>query len=133
MAKIAQAAGIKHASVISAQGANANIFAVDWIHPLLYVQSMGRKELTVTEKATFERVSIFRPGMLDRMKADRALEKIFLGLLGGLRVDALARGMLSDAEAGDPLDERAKEPVIYEGNHHIRSIHPVDFFKGKQQ
>ena len=40
-AELAFRAGIPNASVISAGGANANAWAVDWIHPLLYTKTIG--------------------------------------------------------------------------------------------
>ena len=40
-AEIAFSAGVLHASLISASGANANAWAPDWIHPLLYTKTIG--------------------------------------------------------------------------------------------
>ena len=65
--KVAQAAnkaGIKNASVISAQGAHLSL-GPPWFHPLYYGRCMGLKEMTLKDK-DFERVTLFRPGMLDR-------------------------------------------------------------------
>ena len=36
--------GVLHVSVVTAQGANHQQWAVDWFHPLLYVRTLGEKE-----------------------------------------------------------------------------------------
>ena len=44
--KMASQAKIPHASLISAKGANHEIWAANWIHPLLYMKTMGKKKRT---------------------------------------------------------------------------------------
>merc|ERR1711871_261 len=114
IAEIASNQGIKSFSVVSAQGANPNIWYVNWIHPLLYTHSLGMKEEVIKQQTGFLRISIFRPGMLNRLVGDRAAENVINALFGGLRVDVLARAMLNDAESAAPTVK--EEPVIYEGN-----------------
>ena len=89
-----------HVSVVSAQGANADLgFAPDWIHPLLYVKTLGQKERVFTDRQSrFRSVSLFRPGMLNRLKGDRWHENVLNRLGMGLRVDRLASAMVTDAE-----------------------------------
>ena len=45
-AELGRRAGVKCASVVSAQGANAGSYVDPWeaLHPLLYMQTLGRKE-----------------------------------------------------------------------------------------
>lgn len=105
-ARMAKEAGIKHFSVVSAQGANANVWAIDAIHPLLYMKSLGQKEQAALQQ-TFERTTIFRPGMLERHKGDRWHEDLAVKLIPSLSVIKLAQAMIIDAEAA------ATEPVTY--------------------
>ena len=65
-AKIASNTKIPHASIISASGANHNIWASNWIPPLLYIKTMGQKEQSLINNK-FSKISIFRPGMLIRL------------------------------------------------------------------
>lgn len=113
-AKLASEAGVKHFSVVSAQGANSNMWAVNWLHPLLYIQTLGRKEKVVLDQR-FPRTSIFRPGMLNRLTGDRWHENIINWMGLGLRVDILAAAMILDAESTEVsvLNEPA---IYYEGN-----------------
>ena len=77
-AKMAANAKIPHASLISAKGANHKIWAKDWIHPLLYMKTIGQKEQTILSNYTFNRVSVFKPGMLIRFENKETwLENIF--------------------------------------------------------
>lgn len=118
VAAIAAKAGIRQFSVVSAQGANANQPYVKWIHPLLYIYTLGMKEQVVKEVVPkFQRISIFRPGMLNRLKEDRTMEIVINRVFGGLRVDDLAKVIVKDAES-DVLedDNKVEEPIIYEGN-----------------
>ncbi len=96
--KMASQANISHASLISAKGANHNVWATNWIHPLLYMKTMGQKEQTVISDYSFNTVSIFKPGMLIRFPANKNLfERIFEANGSGLNVDILASGMIQDA------------------------------------
>jgi len=101
-AAAAYEAGIPHFSVVSAQGANPNARAVEWLHPTLYVKTLGEKE-EACKKQPFRLVSVFRPGMLDRLlpKGDpgyRWHENLAKKVLSALPVSDLARMMIADAE-----------------------------------
>ena len=98
-AKMAAGAKIPHASLISAKGANHKIWAKDWIQPLLYMKTIGQKEQTIISNFSFNSVSIFKPGMLIRLRGKESWFENFSELKGfGLRVDTLASAMIHDAE-----------------------------------
>ena len=87
-AKMAANAKIPHASLISAKGANHKIWAKNWIHPLLYMKTIGQKEQTILSNFPFNSVSIFKPGMLIRLRDKQTWFEDFSELKGfGLRVD----------------------------------------------
>tara|TARA_B100001564_G_C20547339_1_gene627274 strand:- start:54 stop:776 length:723 start_codon:yes stop_codon:yes gene_type:complete len=118
-AELASKAKIPNASIISAGGANANAWAVDWIHPLLYTKTIGMKEETLTKHFTFDNVSIFRPGMLIRKyNKDSRLKKFFDSSNLGLPVKTLAAALKRDAEA---ISEKSINNFIYLGNKCIKS------------
>ena len=120
-AKIASNAQISHASVISASGANHNQWAKDWIHPLLYIRTIGQKEQTLI-KNIFDRVSIFRPGMLIRLVDNETwIERIMKSKGLGLRVDDLASAMIYDAENKNKLSEKYSS-VAYLSNENIKAL-----------
>ena len=120
-AKIASLARITHASVVSASGANHNQWAKDWIHPLLYIRTIGQKEQTVI-KNKFDRVSIFRPGMLIRLVDNESwVERIMKSKGLGLRVDDLASAMIYDAENKNEISEKDSS-VTYLGNENIKTL-----------
>ena len=120
-AKMAANAKIPHASLISAKGANHKIWAKDWIHPLLYMKTIGQKEQTITSKFSFNSVSIFKPGMLIRLRGKQTWFEDFSELKGfGLRVDTLASAMIHDAERVR-LGLVGKSPQYFIGNKHIKS------------
>jgi hypothetical protein len=78
------------------------------------------KEEVIKEQAAIQRVSIFRPGMLNRLMGDRMHENLINKLGLGLRVDTLAQAMVRDAESEPPT---AKEAVhVYEGNPTITKL-----------
>jgi hypothetical protein len=120
-AKMAANAKIPHASLISAKGANHKIWAKDWIHPLLYMKTIGQKEQTIVSNFSFNYVSIFKPGMLIRLRGKQTWFKDFSELKGfGLRVDTLASAMIHDAErVRNGLV--GKSPQYFIGNNHIKS------------
>ena len=66
-AQLAKAAGVRHFSLVSSESANPNMPASNFLplHPLLFMRTKGQAEEAV-KRCGFERVSIFRPGMLDR-------------------------------------------------------------------
>ena len=99
-AELAYNAGIPNASVISAGGANANAWSVDWIHPLLYTKTIGMKEETLTNHFSFKNVSIFRPGMLIRYyNKNSSMQRFFNKSNLGLPVKLLASAIKRDAES----------------------------------
>jgi hypothetical protein len=78
------------------------------------------KEEVIKEQASILRVSIFRPGMLNRLMGDRMIENIINTLGLGLRVDVLAQAMIRDAESEPPT---AKEEVrVFQGNPTITNL-----------
>ena len=120
-AKMAANAQIPHASLISAEGANHKIWAKDWIHPLLYMRTIGQKEQTIISDYSFDSVSIFKPGMLIRLQSERTWFEKFSELRGvGLRVDTLASAMIHDAERVK-LGRVEKSHQFFIGNNHIKS------------
>ena len=120
-AKIASHAKISHASVVSASGANHNQWAKDWLHPLLYIRTIGQKEQTVI-KNKFDRVSIFRPGMLIRLVDNETwIERIMKSKGLGLRVDDLASAMIYDAENKNEISEKDSS-ITYLGNENIKTL-----------
>ena len=120
-AKMAANAKIPHASLISAKGANHKIWAKDWIHPLLYMKTIGQKEQTIISNFSFNKVSIFKPGMLIRLMGKQTWFEHFSESKGfGLRVDILASAMMHDAERVK-LDLVEKSPQFFIGNDHIKS------------
>lgn len=126
-ADAAQQAGVGHVVVVSAQGANHRTWVPSTlIHPLLYARTLGQKEQAVLTRG-FPRVTIFRPGMLDRLMGDRLLETLLNRLGLGLPVDRLAAAMVRDAESspvaaasaaagGEPGAAGVEAPVFYDGN-----------------
>ena len=119
-AKMAENAKIPHASLISAKGANHKIWAKDWIHPLLYMKTIGQKEQTIISNFSFNKVSIFKPGMLIRLMGKQTWFEHFSESKGfGLRVDILASAMMHDAERVK-LDLVEKSPQFFIGNSHIK-------------
>lgn len=117
----AKAAGVKHVSLVSAQGANKDAWVpTTMIHPMLYMRTLGEKEDAVVSKS-FPSVSVYRPGMLDRLVGDRAAENFLSWLMPSLtlRVDVLARAMVKDAEESlirlsgqcEPADSTATDKI----------------------
>ena len=120
-AKMASNAKIHHASLVSAKGANHTTWAKDWIHPLLYMRTMGQKEQTILSNFSFNHVSIFKPGMLIRLQGKQTWIESFSESKGfGLRVDTLASAMIRNAEQVK-LGSVEKSPQFFIGNDHIQS------------
>ena len=121
-AKMASNAKIHHASLVSAKGANHTTWAKDWIHPLLYMRTMGQKEQTILSNFSFNHVSIFKPGMLIRLKGKQTWFESFSESKGfGLRVDTLASAMIRNAEQVK-LGSVDKSPQFFIGNDQIQSF-----------
>ena len=119
-AKMAENAKIPHASLISAKGANHKIWAKDWINPLLYMKTIGQKEQTIISNFSFNKVSIFKPGMLIRLMGKQTWFEHFSESKGfGLRVDILASAMMHDAERVK-FGLVEKSPQFFIGNSHIK-------------
>ena len=119
-AKMAANAKIPHASLISAKGANHKIWATNWIHPLLYMKTIGQKEQTIISNFSFNSVSIFKPGMLIRLQGKQTRFEEFIELKGfGLRVDILASAMIHDAKRVR-LGLVEESPQYFKGNNHIK-------------
>ena len=119
-AKMAANAKIPHASLISAKGANHKIWATNWIHPLLYMKTIGQKEQTIISNFSFNSVSIFKPGMLIRLQGKQTRLEEFIELKGfGLRVDILASAMIHDAKRVR-LGLVEESPQYFIGNNHIK-------------
>ena len=118
--KMASQANIPHASLISAKGANHEIWATNWIHPLLYMKTMGQKEQTIISDYSFNTVSIFKPGMLIRFPENKHFFERIVELNGsGLNVDILASAMIRDVECNnDKID--TKSPLVFVGNDCIK-------------
>ena len=90
IAKIAKTADVKHASLLTSTRANPN----SW---LLYLRTKGEIEER-TKNLKFNRVSIFRPGLLGRgagnMRFGEKVAKIFFR---PMLVEDLAKAMVQDA------------------------------------
>ena len=120
-AKMASNAKIHHASLVSAKGANHTTWAKDWIHPLLYMRTMGQKEQTILSNYSFNHVSIFKPGMLIRLQGKQTWFESFSESKGfGLRVDTLASAMIRNAEQVK-RGSVEKSPQFFIGNDDIQS------------
>lgn len=118
--KMASAAKIPHVSLISAAGVDENIWAKEWIHPLFYMKTMGKKEQTVLSDDTFQNISIFKPGMLLRLQKKQTwIENLFEFTGSGLRVDFLAEAMIKNAEK-IKIDSYQKSVNFFEGNKVIK-------------
>lgn len=119
-AKMAFKARIPHVSLISAAGVDANIWAKEWIHPLFYMKTMGKKENTILKDYTFQNITIFKPGMLLRLQKKQSWIENFLESIGsGLRVDLLADAMMLNAEKLK-LDSNQKSINFFKGNKEIK-------------
>ena len=121
-ARVASKSNIRHASLISASGANHNLWAKKWIHPLFYSKTMGRKEQTIISNYPFQKISIFKPGMLIRnMESKSILDKFLKNSGFGLDVDILAKAMIEDAQRVFQ-NKRATKTMYYEGNDCITDL-----------
>ena len=90
IAKIAKAADVKHASLLTSIRANVN----SWF---LFHRTKGEIEER-TKNLKFNRVSIFRPGFLDRGAGNaRFGEKIAIKFFRPMLVEDLAKAMVQDA------------------------------------
>ncbi|KAG1656442.1 hypothetical protein FOA52_006984 [Chlamydomonas sp. UWO 241] len=99
-ARLAAAGSAKHFALCSSTGANANVWACDWLvsSPLLYMKVKGQAEEAV-KAAGIPTVSIYRPGLLERGERERGTEKAMAALFTKISVSAIGRMMVQDAEA----------------------------------
>ena len=126
-ARVAYKSNIPHASLISASGANHNLWAKKWIHPLFYSKTMGQKEETIVSNYPFQKISIFRPGMLIRnMENKSILDKFLKNSSFGLNVSILAKAMIKDAETVFQ-NKRVTKTMYYEGNVNITNFSEHNF------
>tara|TARA_Y100001980_G_scaffold46286_1_gene29575 strand:+ start:1077 stop:1748 length:672 start_codon:yes stop_codon:yes gene_type:complete len=121
IARMAEKENIEYMSLVSAQGANHNSIAVNFIHPLLYINTMGRKEQTIVKDYKFKCATIFKPGMLIRLqKKTPYFEKISEFFNFGLRVDMLANAMVNEFELN--FNQNNKGIFYYTGNEAIKKL-----------
>eukprot|EP00510_Aplanochytrium_minuta_P000934 CAMPEP_0184010998 /NCGR_PEP_ID=MMETSP0954-20121128/3564_1 /TAXON_ID=627963 /ORGANISM="Aplanochytrium sp, Strain PBS07" /LENGTH=238 /DNA_ID=CAMNT_0026290729 /DNA_START=248 /DNA_END=964 /DNA_ORIENTATION=- len=119
--KAAAAAGVKSASLISAQGAH-NGPGPKFFHPLFYGKTMFRKEQSMIQQS-FIRTTVFRPGMLERLQNGEPSNNFLKNLLGPLRVDLLAKAMVNDAESAVIGSETDQEETLFiSGNKNIAAL-----------
>ncbi|KAG7391256.1 Oxidoreductase htatip2 [Phytophthora boehmeriae] len=94
-AELSKTAGVGYMGLLTSQGANKD----SWF---LYPQTKGEVEDKV-QQLKFSRLSIFRPGMLQRGDLLRGTEKMFGWMIPGayqITAGAVAKGMLADYESG---------------------------------
>jgi len=85
-AKLAKDSGVNHMNLLTSSGANANSF-------FLYMKTKGEVEEEL-KKLDFPRLSIYRPGLLDRGKEARFIEKLAGVVTSGIPVSVVARAMM---------------------------------------
>lgn len=113
-AKAAKEAGARYFGLVSAQGANARVWASDLapFHPLLYARTKGLAEEAVKSQG-FAAAGIFRPGLLDRGDMARPNEKWFSRLVNAVATSDVAKVMVADAQRflseGAPTGARVYE------------------------
>lgn len=133
-AKISKRMGIKHYSLLTAKGANKNVYnniplfnkiIPQWmiqssiLHGLWYMKCKGDAEQAVIDEK-FVKTSIFRPGMLLRPEADRMGEKFLhslpfnLPFLHSTHVRDVAKTMILDSQSDDNDHGKNGEPIFYE-------------------
>ena len=115
LAKIARQENIPYFSIVSAKGANPNLWSspLRILHPLLYAQTKGALEKKLISLG-FPCLHIFRPGLLNRNQHDRrVLESIALKILPSLDVNKLAKFMIRQS-LSYRYHPRSKKFRIYE-------------------
>jgi oxidoreductase len=97
--RAAKKCGAPHFALVTAQGANANLWSSDWkpFHGLLYAKTKGLAENAIKEQ-NFSYVTIMRPGLLNRGDLDRSLEKVWGKFMSSVPVSKVAAAMIADAE-----------------------------------
>ncbi len=95
----AKAAGVPHFALLTAQGANADIWYSEArvCHGLFYTWLKGQAEREANAQG-FSHTSIYRPGLLDRGDKARWAERMALAVLPNTHVRDVARAMIATAE-----------------------------------
>ncbi|KAL6763030.1 hypothetical protein V8C86DRAFT_2505908 [Haematococcus lacustris] len=101
-AAAAKVAGAAHFALLTAAGANANVWANNWacFHPLLYAKAKGQAEEAVKAQG-FASTAIYRPGLIDRGDKKREIEKVVATVLSSTACDKLAALMVKHAMADE--------------------------------
>ncbi|ETO35937.1 hypothetical protein RFI_01123 [Reticulomyxa filosa] len=104
---------VPHFSLMTAQGANANVWANEWKigHGLYYLKIKGLIENEIIDMK-FPRTSIFRPGVLERPNTDRWAEKAVF--FPKTHVATVATAMIIDAESEQINPDTVEKPIFYE-------------------
>lgn len=97
LAEIAKEGNVPHFSLVSAQGANENIWYHESIHPLFYTYLKGKTNNDIA-KLNFRRTTFSCPGMLHRPGTSRGMESMMMKILPNTHVSDLAKAMIQDAQ-----------------------------------
>jgi len=100
-AKLAKDAGTKQFHIVTSQISNPNSV-------FLYIRTKGEAEEGV-KKLQFDKTNIYRPGLLDRGKNARFVEKLGLAIGMGIPVATVAKAMLNASLA---QEASATKPVV---------------------
>ena len=100
-ARLAKAVGVGSFGLVSAQGANKNLWANDLkiFHGLLYAKSKGLAEELVISQG-FPSTVILRPGLMRRGPAARFGEKLGAWILPAVDVEQVAKVMIHATTEG---------------------------------
>jgi len=118
LAEISKEGSVPHFSLVSAQGANENIWYHESIHPLLYTYLKGKTNNDVA-KLNLPRTSFFCPGMLHRPGTSRGMESMMMKVLPNTHVSDLAKAMIQDAQTSPPT---STEPPLTLQTKHIHEL-----------
>lgn len=97
-AKVAKQCGSRVFGLVSAQGARASTMSSDMklFHGLLYMKTKGMAEERVKDQG-FEYTLIMRPGLIDRKRDARGIEKFAKRFLSHVSTDEIASVMVRKA------------------------------------
>lgn len=112
-ARLAKAVGVGSFGLVSAQGANKNMWASDLklFHGLLYAKSKGIAEELVVS-ANFPSTVILRPGLMRRGPAARFGEKLGAWILPAVDVEQVAKTMIDATTQGARSKGGAEEQTV---------------------
>jgi oxidoreductase len=112
-ARLATAVGVGSFGLVSAQGANKNLWASDLklFHGLLYAKSKGIAEELVVS-ANFPSTVILRPGLMRRGPAARFGEKLGAWILPAVDVEQVAKTMIDATTQGARSKGGAEEQTV---------------------